>query len=95
MTCPHRIQYPAFNARLAHLRFLAGIQEKGDAQVVMATHSPLLMAVPGAALWRLTHRGLTRISYRDTDHFRLYQAFAADPERFVAQAMTGNLDDLL
>ena len=77
------------------LRFLADIQEKGDAQVVMATHSPLLMAVPGAALWRLTHRGLSRISYRDTDHFRLYQAFAADPERFVAQAMTGNLDDLL
>jgi len=76
------------------LRFLGDIQAKGDAQVVMATHSPILMAVPGAALWRLTHRGLSRISYRDTDHFRLYQSFAADPVHFVAQAMSGGFDDL-
>lgn len=77
------------------LRFLGDVQEKSDAQVVMATHSPILMAVPGAALWRLTHRGLSRISYRDTDHFRLCQAFTADPERFVAQAMAGRLDELV
>jgi predicted ATPase len=77
------------------LAFLANIQETAEAQVVMATHSPLLMAVPGAALYRLTHRGIARVALRDTDHFRLWQAFTTDPDGFVAAALGGDLDSLV
>ena len=33
------------------LRFLSDIQKEANAQVILATHSPILMAVPGADLW--------------------------------------------
>ncbi|MEL7026562.1 MAG: AAA family ATPase [Pseudomonadota bacterium] len=77
------------------LAFLADVQNDASAQVVMATHSPLLMAVPGAALYRLTHREISRVDLRDTDHFRLWQAFATDPDGFVAAALDGDLGNLV
>lgn len=76
------------------LAFLATIQREADAQVIMATHSPILMAVPGASLLRLSHRSIEETTLRDTDHFRLYQSFALDPAAFVAAALAGDLDTL-
>lgn len=65
------------------LRFLSDIQSNGDAQVIMATHSPMLMAVPGAAVLMISHRGIEKVDPRQTDHFRLWSAFTADPDGFV------------
>ncbi len=69
------------------LRVLYRIGESATSQVIMATHSPLLMAVPGARVLEITHRGLVEIAYRDTSHFRLYQSFTVDPEAFIAEAL--------
>ena len=59
----------------------------GDAaaafQIVMATHSPLLMAYPGAALLRLTKHALEPVRLEDADRFRLPREFRADPQGFV------------
>lgn len=76
------------------LRFLADVQREARAQIIMATHSPILMAVPGAALWRVSHRGIAPVDLRDTDHFRLYQSFAQDPEAFVDAVLAGEVDTL-
>lgn len=72
------------------LVFLAKIQEQADAQVILATHSPILMAVPGARLLEISHRAIRQVDLRDTEHFRLTAAFSADPEGFVAAALTGD-----
>ncbi len=77
------------------LGFLASIQSDADAQVIMATHSPILMAVPGAALLRLTRHGIGPVTLRETDHFRLYQSFALDPDGFVRAALAGDLVGLV
>lgn len=77
------------------LSVLANIQKETKAQVIMATHSPILMAVPGAALWRLTHREIGPTTLRNTDHFRLWAAFGTDPETFVEAALKGELANLL
>ena len=74
------------------LTFLADIQSDASAQVIMATHSPILMAVPGATLLRVSHRGITPVGLRDTEHFRLWASFAADPDGFVQSACAGELD---
>ena len=58
------------------------------AQVIMATHSPILMAVPGAQVLEITRDGLTPVDWRDTAHFRLYRDFATDPQGFLAEALT-------
>lgn len=68
------------------LRLLRKIQRTGNAQVIMATHSPLLMALPDARLLQLTRFGLHETDYRDTEHFRMMQNFTSDPEGFLSDA---------
>jgi len=75
------------NRQLELLRLLAGIQTSATSQVIVATHSPILMAVPDAQVLEVTKAGLTEIDYRDTKHFRLYREFVTDPNGFVEEAL--------
>jgi predicted ATPase len=63
------------------------MDQSGIIQVIMATHSPMLMAYPNARLLRLTKYGLDPVRLEDTDHFRLWREFCADPETFVQTAL--------
>jgi predicted ATPase len=73
--------------QLGLLRILNRIQLSAKAQVIMATHSPILMALPGADVWQITKGGIVPVDYRETSHFRLYQEFTVDPEAFIAEAI--------
>ena len=66
------------------LKLMRAIQDGGEAQVVMATHSPFLMALPGIRLLGMTRDGLEPIALEDTVHFRLAREFALDPRGTVA-----------
>ncbi len=68
------------------LEFMAMLDEhraSGNAQYIIATHSPLLMGFPGADLLHLSHRGLRRTTLAETPHFRIYQEFCRDPARYL------------
>jgi predicted ATPase len=69
------------------LHVLKGIQDRAASQVIMATHSPILMAVPGAEILEITRGGLAPVALKDTAHFRLYRSFIEDPNGFVAEAL--------
>lgn len=73
--------------QLELLRILNRVQQTARSQVIMATHSPILMAVPGARLLEITRGGIGETNYRQTQHFKLYQDFTADPEDFIATAL--------
>ena len=75
------------NRQLELLRLLARLQNTATAQVIMATHSPILMAVPDATVLEMTRFGPEPVAYQDTAHFRLYASFVADPEGFVDAAL--------
>ena len=61
---------------------------EASCQVIMATHSPLLMAFPGARLWRLSERGLrAAATVEATDHYRLLLGFCTNPREFVRTAL--------
>jgi predicted ATPase len=47
----------------------------GDAQFIVATHSPILLSTPGAAIYSFDHIPVLRLSYEDTDHYRVYREF--------------------
>lgn len=80
--------------QLELLRILHGIGDTAVSQVIMATHSPILMALPGARLLEITRGGIAETDFRHTSHFRLYQSFTADPEDFVTTALAGDDDAL-
>lgn len=69
------------------LRLLGRMDRSGFAQVIMATHSPLLMACPGARLLRISRFGLDETDFRDTDHFRMMREFCADPGSFLTEVL--------
>ncbi len=73
--------------QLALVRHLHRIQTEATAQVIMATHSPILMALPGATLLEVTRQGFRPAPLKETAHFRLYQSFITDPDEFVAEAL--------
>ncbi len=75
------------NRQLELLRLLHEIQQTGKAQIIMATHSPILMAVPGARLLEITRAGIAATDLRDTRHFKLYRDFTVDPDDFVSRAL--------
>lgn len=58
------------------------ITTKGS-QLIIATHSPVLMALAGAAIYRLDRSGITEIAYHQTEAFCLMTEFLLDPERFT------------
>ena len=44
-------------------------------QFIIATHSPILMAYPDAAILQCTAAGLRPVAYEDTEHFRITRDF--------------------
>lgn len=73
--------------QLELLRILNGIQKAARSQVIMATHSPILMALPNARLLEITRKGIFEADFRETQHFKLYRSFTEDPEEFIMQAL--------
>jgi predicted ATPase len=73
--------------QIEFLKLMRRMDESGHCQVVMATHSPVLMAYPGATLLRLTKYGL-QVAVQDTDHFKAMREFCADPKGFVDAALS-------
>ena len=65
------------------LQFLALLHDycKQGCQFIIATHSPIILAYPDAAIWVLDERGLTLIPYQATDPFKITRNFLQNPQR--------------
>jgi predicted ATPase len=74
--------------QIEFLKLLRRMEESKICQVVMATHSPILMAYPEARLLRLSKYGLDPIRIEETDHYRLLREFCADPTTFIDSVLT-------
>jgi predicted ATPase len=61
--------------QLELLGILQDASARGDAQFVVATHSALLMSLPGARILSFDACPVAEIAYRDTDSFRLHRKF--------------------
>ncbi|MDE2379995.1 AAA family ATPase [Bradyrhizobium sp.] len=69
--------------QMEFLKLLGRMDESRICQVIMATHSPMLMAYPKARLLQLTKYGLQPVTLRETDHFKVLREFCDDPSGFV------------
>ncbi len=73
---------------LALLRRIRELVSEG-AQFIYATHSPLLMAYPGAHLYEVTARGPHRVAFDDLAHVALMRNFLAAPDTFMRALLSG------
>jgi predicted ATPase len=58
------------------------VEEQG-AQYIIATHSPVLMAYPGAAIYSFDSAAIHPVAYDDVEHVAFTRAFLNAPQRFL------------
>jgi len=69
------------------LKLMRRMDDIGHCQIIMATHSPMLMAYPNATLLHLTKHGFAPTTLEQTDHYKSMREFCADPKGFVEAAL--------
>lgn len=65
--------------QLAALRAIHQLVDRRS-QFVIATHSPILLAYPGARIYQFSADGIEQVAYRDTEHYTVTRRFLNDPE---------------
>ena len=54
-----------------------------NSQFIIATHSPILTAFPGAQILELSGSGIRSVDYKETEHYKVTREFLNDPERML------------
>ncbi len=75
-------------AALSPMRLLVLLSEmhrlvQNNSQFIIATHSPFLMAFPKACVLKLSSKGINKVDYKDTEHYKTCKAFFESPERLM------------
>jgi predicted ATPase len=75
-------------APLSPVRQLAFISElkrmvEEKSQFIIATHSPIIMAFPGAMILSFDYGDVTKVAYEDLEHVTLMKSFLNNPESFL------------
>lgn len=69
---------------LSQLALISMIREReADSQFIIATHSPVLLAYPGAAIYSLDGARIQRTSYDELESVGLMRDFLKAPERYL------------
>ena len=70
---------------MRQLSLLALIIEAAEAgaQFVIATHSPILLACPGARIYSFDHPPVAKVSYADLEHVTVMRDFLNDPDAYI------------
>lgn len=54
-----------------------------NAQFIIATHSPILLAYPEATIYSCDAGSLQKIAYQETSHYQITKQFLDNPERYM------------
>jgi len=70
-------------SQLELLTLMRDMGQAGHAQFIVATHSPILLACPGARIYSFDHTPVKPIEYEETEHYRIYKDFLEDRHRYL------------
>lgn len=68
--------------QLAVLALFHELIESGS-QFIIATHSPILMAYPGAMIYELGETGISPVNYEETEHYQITRDFLNHREQML------------
>ncbi len=64
-------------------------------QLLIATHSPIIMAYPNATIYELRHDGIEKVDYTETQHYQITKLFLECPERMLSTLISDEDNYLL
>jgi predicted ATPase len=73
--------------QLRFLEVLRRMERSGRAQIILATHAPMIMAYPGADLIVVERDRIARGRPENTSHWRILRELFADPAAFYAETL--------
>jgi predicted ATPase len=65
------------------LSLIKTMVEEYNAQFVVATHSPILMAFPGAAIYSFDSEAIRQLAYDEVGHVSFTKSFLSNPQRYL------------
>jgi len=54
-----------------------------NSQFIIATHSPILLAFPGATIYQITDSGINKVQYEECEHYILTKQFLDNPKQML------------
>jgi predicted ATPase len=79
--------------QLSFLNIIHRLERAGRAQFLVSTHSPIILAYPGAVLLNLDRDAIEEVQYEDTEHYRLTKQFLASPDRYFKHLFSDDPED--
>ncbi len=70
-------------SQLELLRIIKEMGEAGHAQFFVATHSPILLACPGATILSFDHVPVQPIQYEETEYYKIFKGFLTNREKYL------------
>jgi predicted ATPase len=64
------------------------LEANTDTQFIIATHSPILLAFPGAQLLSFDGGSMRQIEFRETEAYTIGARFFADPQRYIERLLS-------
>lgn len=69
--------------QLSLIAFILEVLKKENAQFIIATHSPMLMGIPGAIIYQVLDDSMEQVKYKETDHYCITKRFLDNPESYL------------
>lgn len=69
--------------QLSLISYILEVLKEKKSQFIMATHSPILMGIPGACIYEITGYGINRVAFQDTEHYQITKTFLENPEFYL------------
>jgi predicted ATPase len=73
--------------QLSFLGIMDELCAKTGSQMIIATHSPIIMAYPHAKIVYLGPEGMKSIAYEDTEHYQVTRDFLANRQLFLERLL--------
>ncbi|HEY3998617.1 MAG TPA: AAA family ATPase [Candidatus Xenobia bacterium] len=73
--------------QLEFLGMLYRMERELQCQVLIATHSPILLGYPGATIWSLDGSPMRRVRWEETRHYKVTKRFLSDRDKVFAELL--------
>jgi predicted ATPase len=80
--------------QLSFLAIIHDLETSGQAQFIIATHSPIILSYPGSTILSLDEDRISEIEYKETSHYKLTRAFLECPDRYFQHLFADDEDGL-
>lgn len=71
--------------QLSLLAIMNNMEKEQKSQLIIATHSPILLAYPNADIFLLDENGINKTKYEETEQYQITKGFLNNPDTYFKQ----------